>query len=99
MIAHVEYADRVGMFGEVRRRLEEDAGRLLASLSERQHLKPHATLADVLRGVAMSRGLHEATLLPAADRAEIDTDRAIGRLRRVDLIRVARFAARELANG
>jgi ribosomal protein S12 methylthiotransferase accessory factor YcaO len=95
MIANAEQA---GLWSELRRRLEEDALRLLAGLSERQHLKPHTSLKAALNELAVSRGMPERSLTSAADRAGFDADTTIGRLRKVDLIRIARFAAREMAS-
>lgn len=74
--------------------VRNESDSLLDWLTSRQFVRPHDAVEAVLERAETELGHSRARLMEAADRAEIDPAAPIGRLRRADLQRLARSAAR-----
>jgi hypothetical protein len=74
----------------LRRMLMADAERILAYLTNRQHVEPQSAVGDVLKRAWETQGICPN----ASDRAlhwlQLDEDKRIGRLRRTELLQLAR---------
>lgn len=74
-----------------RRGLDDaDADRILAALSTRQHLQPHRSLGEVLSAVQRDLGFCPKAAQTAVRWLRLDGGRAVGRLRRSELIQLSR---------
>ena len=67
-----------------------DAEAILRELTTRQHLGPRRPVADVVAEVVDRVGACPAAAAGAMDRLQLDGQRSIGRLRRGELIQLAR---------
>ena len=67
-----------------------DADKILADLSTRQFLRPHAELQDVLSASAEAVGYCPQAATHAREWLDIEPSRRIGRLRRTELTQLAR---------
>jgi hypothetical protein len=67
-----------------------DAEGILRELTTRQHLTPHRPLTDVVAEVVAQVAACPAAAEGAMKRLELDGARSIGRLRRGELIQLAR---------
>jgi hypothetical protein len=70
--------------------LGTDAEGLLLELTTRQHLAPHRPLKDVLADTAETTGVCPGAAARALGWLNLPPDRSIGRLRRGELIQLAR---------
>ena len=70
--------------------LGTDAEGLLAELSNRQFLQPHRPLKDVIAETVQATGLCPDAAARALTWLNLPPDRSIGRLRRGELIQLAR---------
>jgi hypothetical protein len=86
----------VSSFGRVRQMIRTDAESMLNTLSARQHLHPHDALASALAFLAKEHNLGEQRVHASLKGTDIPLDTAIGRLKRVELTRIARLVARHL---
>lgn len=75
---------------EPRQHFEVDADRILSELSNRQYLNPHTAVTDVLAEVQQLLGFCPVAASTALGWLGLDPLRAIGRLRRSELIQLAR---------
>jgi hypothetical protein len=71
-----------------------DPDALLTYLSSRQHLHPHATVHEVLDATIGSMGCCPRAIDRALEWLGIERTRAIGRLRRSELVQLARAVHR-----
>jgi hypothetical protein len=82
---------------------EIDAGGILDELSTRQYLSPHRSVSDVLSDVQQSLGFCPKAAATALDWLKLNPAGAVGRLRRSELIQLARsihrFWRQALAGG
>ena len=67
-----------------------DADGVLRELTVRQHLTPHRPLGDVVAEIVGRVGACPVAAERALDRLELDRSRSIGRLKRGELIQLAR---------
>jgi hypothetical protein len=67
-----------------------DAEGILRELTTRQHLTPHRPLGDVVSEIVKHVSACPAAAEGAMERLELDAARSIGRLRRGELIQLAR---------
>jgi len=67
-----------------------DADGILNELTTRQHLTPHRALGQVMADIVEQTGACPEAADRALDRLELDRSRSIGRLRRGELIQLAR---------
>jgi hypothetical protein len=67
-----------------------DANRILAELSTRQHLHPHRPLGQVLAEAQRDLGFCPGAARAAVEWLRFEPSQAIGRLRRSELIQLAR---------
>jgi hypothetical protein len=86
-----------------RRPEDADAGGILEELSTRQYLAPHRSVSDVLSEVQQSLGFCPQAADTALSWLKLDPAGAVGRLRRSELIQLARsihrFWRQALADG
>src|SRR5262245_48705093 len=75
---------------QLRRILGCDAEDVLEVLTRRQHLKPHAPLADVLRDAIEELRCCPEAVKRAMDWLQVDWNKPVGRLRRTELTQLAR---------
>jgi hypothetical protein len=79
------------MIGSDQRRLDDvDADHILAELSTRQHLHPHRPLEQVLADVQHELGFCMGAAQAGIAWLRLDASLAVGRLRRCELIQLAR---------
>ena len=75
--------------------------RILQSLSRQQHLHPHQTMESALQEAAKAVGFCRGAAEQAMHWLGVQPDRSIGRLRRTELVQLARsierFWQRDLA--
>ena len=74
---------------EIRLR-ETDADRILQDLSERQYVQPHQPLGRTLLSSCAALGFCPGAADTALAWLQLDPARAVGRLRRTELIQLAR---------
>ena len=67
-----------------------DSDGILRELSTRQHLTPHRRLSDVVSEIVENVGACPVAAERAMGRLELDGSRSIGRLKRSELIQLAR---------
>ena len=67
-----------------------DADGILRELTTRQHLTPHRLVGQVVAETAERVGACMVAVERALDRLQLDRNRSIGRLRRGELIQLAR---------
>ena len=67
-----------------------DADRILAELSIRQHLHPHRSLGQVLSEAQRELGFCTGAARAAVEWLRYDAGQSVGRLRRSELIQLAR---------
>jgi hypothetical protein len=67
-----------------------DAEGILRELTTRQHLTPHRALGEAVAEIVEQVGACPAAAEGAMERLELDATRSIGRLRRGELIQLAR---------
>ena len=70
--------------------LGTDAEGILQELTTRQHLTPHRPLRDVVAETISSTGVCPVAADRAIDWLNLSPDRSVGRLRRGELIQLAR---------
>lgn len=75
---------------ESRGRGHSDADQILAALSTRQYLEPHRPLGDVLSDAQQDLGFCPRAGDAAVTWLNLDPRRAVGRLRRSELLQLAR---------
>ena len=73
-----------------RRALMNECDTMLDALSTRQHLRPHEPLADALAHVRDQMGVCPNAIEAALQWLEVDPAKSIGRLRRTELMQLAR---------
>jgi hypothetical protein len=73
-----------------RRELMNERDTMLEALSTRQHLRPHEPLADALANVRDQLGVCPNAIEAALQWLELDPAKSIGRLRRTELMQLAR---------
>jgi hypothetical protein len=73
-----------------RRPEDADSDGILEELSKRQYLAPHRSVSDVLNDVQQSLGFCPHAAATALDWLKLNPAGAIGRLRRSELIQIAR---------
>jgi hypothetical protein len=66
------------------------AERIVDALSERQHLRPHQAIGEALAAVGEQLGICPQAIAEANNSLHIDASGSIGRLRRTELIQLAR---------
>ena len=69
---------------------ETDAAKILDELTTRQHLTPHRPLKDVVTETVDATGVCPGAAERALGWMNLSPDRAIGRVRRSELIQLAR---------
>jgi hypothetical protein len=74
----------------LRRLRSPDSDDILAELTTRQHLAPHAALAGVLADAARAVGFCPDAAARATEWLGLDAAAAVGRLRRTELTQLAR---------
>ena len=74
----------------LRRLRSPDSDDILAELTNRQHMNPHAALADVLAEASRAVGFCPEAATRATGWLELDPGTAVGRLRRTELTQLAR---------
>ncbi|MGB7158655.1 MAG: hypothetical protein WBD40_11350 [Tepidisphaeraceae bacterium] len=74
----------------LRRLLVSECETLLEALSTRQHLRPHERLADALSCASADLGVCPSAIDAAMRWLDLDPARSIGRLRRTELMQLAR---------
>jgi hypothetical protein len=67
-----------------------DAEGILRELTTRQHLRPHQPLGNAVAEIVEHVGACPAAAEGAMERLDLDSARSIGRLRRGELIQLAR---------
>ena len=67
-----------------------DADAILRELTVRQHLAPHRPLGEVVSEIVERVGACPIAAERAMARLELDADRSVGRLKRGELIQLAR---------
>lgn len=75
---------------DLRRLSESDAERILSELSTSQHLTPHRPLGQILSAVQENLDFCPMAAQAAIKWLQLDAGKAIGRLRRSELIQLAR---------
>ncbi|MFT3788864.1 MAG: hypothetical protein QM770_22285 [Tepidisphaeraceae bacterium] len=90
----VSTRERAIAWSFLRRRLNEGASDLLQALTTQQFLRPHASLTEAMQVIAGQKHFSHNLGTEAIERTDLDPASSIGRLRKVDLIRLARHAAR-----
>src|SRR5438105_11556009 len=73
---------------------EEGAAPIIRFLTTRQHLYPHWRLREVLDAAGDDLGICPARAVAAMRWLQLDENRAIGRLRRGELLQLAQCIAR-----
>jgi hypothetical protein len=67
-----------------------DADRVVDALSRQQFTKPHQSVADAIDAVVGHLGVCPEAARVAADALDVDRESAVGRLRRTELMQLAR---------
>jgi len=75
---------------QIRRLLGVDEEQVLAVLTRRQHVNPHAKLSEVLRGTIDELHCCPDAVHRAMEWLQLDWQVAVGRLRRTELTQLAR---------
>jgi hypothetical protein len=83
-------------FGRVRQMIRSDAESFLDTLSNRQFLHPHDALASALSFLAQHHLVNPRRVMESASHVGLPLDTAMGRLKRIELTRLARIVARDL---
>jgi len=78
----------------LRRMLQADFERLLEVLTQRQHVSPHEPVANALAATVDEVGVCPVAIEQALGWLGIDPQQAIGRLRRTELMQLARTVHR-----
>jgi hypothetical protein len=66
------------------------AERIVDALSQRQHLRPHQSVGEALAVAGEQLGICPTAASEAINSLHVDASRPIGRLRRTELIQLAR---------
>ena len=73
---------------------DETSNAIVALLTDRQHLRPHLSVREVLEQATRELGCCPIAIARAAEWLNLDATRAIGRLRRSELLQLARAVHR-----
>lgn len=76
-----------------------ESDRLLQKLSQWQHLGPHESVDAVLKRTVEQLGVCPAAVDQVVGRLQIDTSQPVGRLRRTELVQLARTLHRQWRAG
>jgi hypothetical protein len=74
--------------------LNDPPDSIVALLTDRQHLRPHMSVHEVLEQATTELGCCPIAIERATHWLNLDTSRAIGRLRRGELLQLARSVHR-----
>jgi ribosomal protein S13 len=66
------------------------AERIIEALSDQQHLQPRQTVGEALDAIVVKLGICPAAAREAVESLQIEPTRSIGRLRRTELMQLAR---------
>ena len=79
---------------ELRTMLQVGSDDIIELLTARQHLRPHRSVQAVMEDATRELGCCPAAVARATEWLHMDTSRAIGRLRRCELLQLARAVYR-----